>query len=525
MRKPLSQLKSYQALEKHAEVTASKSMRDLFAQDQKRFASFSLQLDSLLFDYSKNRITQETLDIFAELFDECEVASWREKMFAGEQINATEKRAVQHTALRDLNNPASDIANKQHEVLQQIEAFVEKIHSSQITDVVNIGIGGSHLGPMAVCDALSDMAAPGINVHFVANVDAYEINQVLKKLSPEKTLFIVTSKSFGTQETLTNAITAKKWFEENKTASEKIEDHFVAVSANVDKAVKFGIAEQQIFPMWDEIGGRYSLWSAVGLSIALYLGTDAFRQLLQGANAMDVHFKTASAKENIPVLMALLEVWNQLLGSTAHAVLPYDTRLQYLPAYLQQLVMESNGKRIDRTGRELDVASSAVVFGDVGTNAQHSFFQLLHQGTQAISCDFIAVAKLSHENKTQHEMLLANMFAQTQALMLGQTLEEAQAQGDDEDAEHRIFPGNRVSNTILLTELTPYSLGLLLSMYEHKTFVHGVILNINSFDQMGVELGKRLATNILDKLQATSANLDQDSSTNALINFYKKHSS
>ena len=524
MRKPLSQLKSYQALQNHADETASQNMRELFSQDAGRFSSFSLQLESLLLDYSKNRITQDTLDMLVDLFDECEVVTWREKMFAGEKINSTEKRAVQHVALRDLNNTSSALAQKQNEVLRQIESFVNKVHASDISDVVNIGIGGSHLGPMVVCDALAEKAAAHINVHFVANVDAYEINQVLKKLSPEKTLFIVTSKSFGTQETLTNATTAKKWFEKNKTAGEKLEDHFVAVSANVDKAVEFGIGEQQIFPMWDEIGGRYSLWSAVGLSIALYLGTDAFRQLLQGANVMDKHFNTAPANENIPVLLALLEIWNQhFLGSTAHAVLPYDTRLHYLPAYLQQLVMESNGKYIDRAGNELDVSSSVVVFGDVGTNAQHSFFQLLHQGTQAISCDFIGVVKLYHENKTQHEMLLANMFAQTQALMMGQTLEEAQAQGGSEDAEARQFPGNRVSNTILLTELTPYTLGMLLAMYEHKTFVQGIILNINSFDQMGVELGKRLATNILDKLQSDKPKLDQDSSTNALIEFFHKN--
>lgn len=523
MRKPLSQLKSYQVLQKHANALAQQSMRDLFSRDPERFSSFSLQLESLLFDYSKNRITQETLEMLLNLCDECEVSNWRDKMFAGEKINSTEKRAVQHTALRNLNDTESVLTKKQNKVLQQIEAFVNKIHASEISDVVNIGIGGSHLGPMVVCDALAEMAAPGVSVHFVANVDAYEINQVLKKLSPEKTLFIVTSKSFATQETLTNAITAKKWFEENRQAGEKLEDHFVAVSANVDKAVEFGIGEQQIFPMWDEIGGRYSLWSAVGLSIALYLGTDAFKQLLHGANAMDKHFKNEQAKDNIPVLLALLEIWNQhFLGSTAHAVLPYDTRLHYLPAYLQQLVMESNGKYIDRAGKELDVPSSVVVFGDVGTNAQHSFFQLLHQGTQTISCDFIGVVKLNHDNQTQHEMLLANMFAQTQALMLGQTMEEAQAQSS-EDAEHRTFPGNRVSNTILLTELTPYTLGMLLAMYEHKTFVQGVILNINSFDQMGVELGKRLATNILDKLQATNPSMDQDSSTNALIEFYKKY--
>jgi glucose-6-phosphate isomerase len=498
-------------------------MREMFAQDVNRYSKFSLQVDGLLFDYSKNRINSDTIDKLVALFDECDVPAWRNKMFSGEKINATENRAVQHTALRNLESKSSDLTKKQLAVLLLIEAFVEKIHKSNITDIVNIGIGGSHLGPMFVCDALQGIASPNLNVHFVANVDGEEINRVLSKLNPGNTLFIVTSKSFTTQETLTNAKFARKWLLKSKNI--KSEDHFVAVTANVEKACKFGISEENIFPMWDEIGGRYSMWSAVGLSIALFLGVDAYKGLLKGAHAMDEHFKSEPAGNNIPVLMALLDVWNQhFIGTSAHAILPYDVRLTYLPAYLQQLVMESNGKSVDRQGSALDVPSSAVLFGDVGTNAQHSFFQLLHQGTHNVSCDFIGIVKPGHANRPQHDMLLANMIGQTQALMQGQTLEEAQQEvRDDEHATHKVFSGNRISNTIFLKELTPYSLGMLLAMYEHKTFVHGVLLNINSFDQMGVELGKRLANNLLDKIQSDDPINDEDSSTTGLISFYKNN--
>ena len=396
-------------------------------------------------------------------------------MFSGENINATENRAVQHVALRNLEDKNSDLTKKQLAVLLLIEAFVEKIDKSDITDVVNIGIGGSHLGPMFVCDALQKFSKPNINLHFVANIDAEEINRVLIHLNPATTLFIVTSKSFGTQETLTNALTARTWLESGALPNN--EDHFVAVTANTDKAKNFGIAEDNIFPMWDEIGGRFSLWSAVGLSIALLVGIDAFKSMLKGAHAMDEHFLHAPANENIPVLMALVDIWNQhFLGTTAHAILPYDVRLTYLPAYLQQLFMESNGKSVDKDGNTLTTPSSPIVFGGVGTNSQHSFFQLLHQGTPSVSCDFIGVVRPVHNNQVQHDMLLANMIGQTQALMRGQTLEEALEEvGNNKNAEHKVFAGNRVSNTIFLTELGPYSLGMLLAMYEHRAFVQGVL--------------------------------------------------
>lgn len=519
MRDSLIQLSSYRALASHFEEIKSHSLRDMYAQDKSRFSRFSVQLDGLLFDYSKNRINATTIEKLVALFDECDVPAWRNKMLAGEKINSTEDRAVQHVALRNLEDKKSLLTKKQLAVLILIEAFTEKVYQSNITDVVNIGIGGSDLGPMFVCDALQQYAKPEIRVHFVANVDAEEISRVVSKLNPANTLFIVTSKSFTTQETLTNAKYARKWLLKNTDL--KNEDHFVAVSANVEKARKFGIAEENIFPMWDEIGGRYSLWSAVGLSIALSLGIDAFKELLSGAHAMDEHFINTPADKNIPVLMALLDLWNQhFFAAATHAILPYDVRLTYFPAYLQQLVMESNGKSVDREGNALKVPSASVVFGDVGTNAQHSFFQLLHQGTHNVSCDFVGIAKPAHDNQVQHDMLLANMIGQTQALMMGQTLQEV---GEQEHAEHKVFSGNRVSNTIFLKELTPYTLGMLIAMYEHKTFVHGVLLNINSFDQMGVELGKRLANNLLDKIKDQSTVTDEDSSTNGLIEFYKQN--
>ena len=496
-------------------------MRELFAQDKQRFSKFSIQHGDLLFDYSKNRITDVTITKLVDLYQECDVSSWRTKMFAGDEINSTENRAVQHVALRDLSNQSSNIAKQQCKVLEQMEAFISKLEASCITDVVNIGIGGSHLGPQFVCDALQAFSTSKFKLHFVANVDAEEINRVLNELKPKNTLFIVTSKSFSTQETLANAITAKKWLENN--SDEKNEDHFIAVSANVDRAVEFGIAKENIFPMWDAIGGRFSLWSAVGLSIAVAIGMQHFKSLLEGACTIDDHFCNAPVDENIPALMALLDIWNQhFIGATAHAVLPYDVRLTYLPAFLQQLVMESNGKSVDREGNSLTAPSSAVLFGDVGTNAQHSFFQLLHQGTQSVSCDFIGVVNAVHDNTQQHEMLLANMLAQTQALMLGQTRDEV---GDQAHAEHKVFSGNRVSNTIFLKELTPHALGMLLALYEHKTFVHGILLNINSFDQMGVELGKKLANNLIGNFNQPETVPDQDSSTDGLFKFYQENKS
>lgn len=519
---PLSRLTSYQALHAHAAEVRAHTLRDLFACDPHRFDAFSQRYEGLLFDYSKNRITEETIDGLLALYSEREVDSWRDRMFAGARINSTEHRAVRHAALREPHGSASAWTAKQRQVLQCMDAFVAEVHAGDFTDVVNLGIGGSQLGPMLVCDALADSAETGLCMHFVANADATEMNRVLSGLNPVTTLFIVTSKSFDTQETLTNANLARDWLSRHIPSRDDVVRHFAAVSANRAKAVAFGVLPQRIFPIWDEVGGRFSLWSAAGLSIALYLGMSAFKELLRGANAMDVHFKNAPPRENIPVLLALLDVWNQhFLHAAVHVVLPYDVRLRYFPAYLQQLQMESNGKFVDRAGRKLEVPSSAVVFGDVGTNAQHSFFQLLHQGTHTISCDFIGVVKACHDNVRQHETLLANMIAQTRALMWGQTLAEARLRGDAELAAYRMFPGNRVSNTILLPELTPYSLGVLLATCEHRVFVQGIILDINSFDQMGVELGKELALDMLARMRGDAPVADQDSSTNALLDFCK----
>ncbi len=507
MRKPLSQLKSYQALASHAQEIKSQTIQSFFENDQNRFDSFSTELGPILVDYSKNHILPETITKLVALHDECDVPIWRDKMFAGEKINNSEQRAVQHIALRDLEGD-SEISKSQSAVLENMQNFCEEVYAGEITDVVNIGIGGSHLGPMLVCDALSTYANNNVKVHFVSNVDATEMERVLVKLNPANTLFIVTSKSFTTQETLTNAETAKQWFMQNPQLAKNIDQHFVAVTANVEQAKAFGVNDKYIFPMWDEIGGRYSLWSAVGLSIALYIGMSNFKQLLQGANEMDRHFTNQPANENLPVLLALIDLWyQQFFSALSYAVLPYDVRLRYLPFYLQQLVMESNGKSVDRDDNPLEVSSSPVVFGDVGTNAQHSFFQLLHQGTHYINCDFIGVVKPVHINFAQHEILMSNLMSQTQALMQGQNE----------------ISGNRPSTTIFLQELTPHSLGMLLAMYEHKVFAQGIILNINSFDQMGVELGKRLASSLVGKIKSTETIQDEDLSTNGLINFYKKY--
>ncbi len=499
-------------------------MREWFAQDPKRFSMFSREQEHFLFDFSRNRICGETLDKLLALSEECEVEAWRDRMFAGECINLTENLPVQHVALRDLEDATSGLAESQNRVLECMETLALQVREQGLTDVVHLGAGGSHLGQKLVCDAFCDEALPGLNMHFVANVDTTEIQRVLHGRVPHRTLFIVASKSFSTPETLSNAGIARNWLMQDDKANECIERHFVGITANVERALAWGLQEHRVLPMWNSVGGRFSVWSAAGLSIVLYLGMPAFRELLRGAREMDRHFRTAAAGENLPVLLALLGIWNQhFLDTAAHVVLPYDMRLRYLPAYLQQLELESNGKCVDRAGRALDVPDAAIVFGEVGTNAQHGFFQFLHQGGRAASCDFIGVVRPGRGRRSQHEMLLSNMIAQTRALMFGQTLEEVRAQGNAACAEHKVFPGNRTSNTILLRQLTPYSLGQLMALYEHKVFVQGVLLNINSFDQPGVELGKRLAKHLLDDLQTADLDTDLDSATRALLAYYKKH--
>ena len=524
MRRPLAELASYQALRSHAQEIEKRTLREWFARDPMRFETFSRELEHFLFDFSRNRICERTVDKLLALASECEVESWRDRMFAGERINLTEDRAVEHTALRATDPASGKSGRLQNRILGCMEALAGEIRDQGFTDVVHLGTGGSHLGPRLVCDAFSDAARPGLSMHFVANADATEINRVLKGRDVDRTLFIITSKGFATPETLANAQVAKNWLLQGERAKQGIARHFVAVTSRPERAVAWGIPESRILPVWDSVGGRFSVWSAAGLGIVFCIGMPAFREFLRGAEKMDHHFETAPAGQNVPLLLALLDLWNQqFMGTVAQVVLPYDTRLRHLPGYLQQLEMESNGKHVDRAGRALDVPGSAIVFGEVGTNAQHGFFQYLHQGSHALHCEFIGVVRPGHAHRAQHELLLSNMIAQARALMNGQTLEEVRAQGQDVHAEHRVFPGNRTSNTILIKELTPYSLGQLLALYEHKVFVEGIVLDINSFDQPGVELGKRLAASLLKSLQAQDSVQNLDPATCALLDYYRKH--
>ena len=524
MRKPLAELASYQALRAHAQEIEKRTLREWFARDPMRFETFSRELEHFLFDFSRNRICERTVDKLLTLASECEVESWRDRMFAGECINLTEDRAVQHTALRATGSASGELGRSQNRILGCMEALAEEIREQGFSDVVHLGTGGSQLGPRLVCDAFSDEARPGLNMHFVANADATEINRVLRGRDANRTFFIITSKGFATPETLANAQIAKNWLLQGVGTKQGIARHFVAVTSRPERAAAWGIPESRILPVWDSVGGRFSVWSAAGFGIVLYLGMPAFREFLRGAEEMDHHFRTATARQNVPLLLALLDLWSQhFMGTVAKVILPYDTRLRHLPGYLQQLEMESNGKGVDRAGHALDVPGSAIVFGEVGTSAQHGFFQYLHQGSHALHCEFIGVVRAGHAHRAQHELLLSNMIAQARALMHGQTLEEVQAQDRTAHAEHRVFPGNRTSNTILIKELTPYSLGQLLALYEHKVFVEGIVLDINSFDQPGVDLGKHLAARLLESLQAQDPAQDLDPATCALLDYYRKH--
>ncbi len=540
----LNHLKIWQRLQAHYETVRDMHMRGLFAADPHRFEHFSLRMDDLLLDYSKNRINRETLDLLLELAREREVELWRDKMFAGEHINVSEDRAVLHVALRNRSNrpiydQGKDVMPEVNAVLAQMRRFVDKVHSGQwtgftgkpITDVVNIGIGGSHLGPEMVCRALTPYGHPRLNVHFVSNVDGTAIRETFRKVDPETVLFVVVSKTFTTQETLTNAHTAREWLLDYHEDEAAVARHFVAVSTNERGVREFGIDTDHMFRFWDWVGGRYSLWSAVGLSIALYIGMDRFEALLEGAHAMDEHFRLTPLDENMPVILALIGIWYiNFFGAETHAVLPYDQYLERFPAYFQQGDMESNGKHVDREGRAVDFATGPVVWGEPGTNGQHAFYQLIHQGTRLIPCDFIAPAVSHNPVGEHHRILLSNFFAQPEALMRGRTLEEVTAellaQGMDEAAAHRlaphkVMPGNRPSNSLLMEKITPYSLGRLIALYEHKIFVQGVIWGIDSFDQWGVELGKQLARTILPELADERPVTSHDSSTNGLINHYK----
>jgi glucose-6-phosphate isomerase len=535
----------WQKLQAHYQDMRRLHMRDLFAADPQRFERFSLSLDDFLLDYSKNRIMPETLSLLLELAAFCDVPGWIAKMFAGEKINHTEQRAVLHVALRNRSKRPIEVDSE--DVMPDVNAMLDKMRrfsdairtrtwtgytGQPITDVVNIGVGGSDLGPLMASEALHPYALHDLRVHFVSNVDENHITDTLEILKAETTLFIIVSKSFTTQDTLVNAETARNWFLKFGGDKTAISKHFVAVSNNTPAATSFGIDPDNIFKMWDWVGGRYSLWSAVGLSIAISIGMDNFEQLLQGAHDMDEHFRAAPLAQNMPVILALLGIWyNNFHKAHTYAVLPYDQHLRYLPDYLRQADMESNGKRVDRDGAQVNYSTGPIVFGQLGITGQHAFYQLMHQGKKLIPADIIAPITNVRCISSHHRVLMANVFAQAEAFMRGKTEAEARAellaQGIDGEMldillPHKIFPGNKPTNTILFRTLDPRTLGRLIALYEHKIFVQGVIWNINSFDQWGVELGKQLAKHVLDELQDTTPVSSHDSSTNGLINYYKR---
>ena len=541
----LTQLSAWRALGDHYRTMAEVHMRDLFTQDPDRFHRFSLHFGDILFDYSKNRITQKTVSLLLELAEEAGLAEAIAAMFSGRKINTTENRAVLHVALRNRSNrpifvDGQDVMPAVNRVLAQMRRFSEAVRSGvwrgysgeRVADVVNIGIGGSDLGPKMVTCALTPYVTPEMRFHFVSNVDGTDIAETLKRVHPETTLFLIASKTFTTQETMANAHTARAWFLATAGDEAAIAKHFVALSTNRQRVIEFGIDPDNMFEFWDWVGGRYSLWSAIGLSIVLAIGMEQFEALLSGAHAVDEHFRAAPFSENIPVIMALLGIWyNNFFAAQSYAILPYDQYLAHFPAYFQQGDMESNGKSVTKAGEWVDYTTGPVVWGQPGTNGQHAFYQLIHQGTKLVPCDFLAPAQTHNPVGDHHRLLLSNFFAQTEALMRGKTAAEVradlQAQGvSGEELETLVpaktFSGNRPTNSLLFPLVTPHILGSLIALYEHKIFVQGVIWDINSFDQMGVELGKQLATAILPELSGTEAVTAHDSSTNGLIDYYKQ---
>jgi len=539
----LTDTASWQALEAHAEEMKKVHMRDLFAQDPNRFDKYSLKLNDILVDYSKNLMTEETKAKLLDLARERGLPARIQELFAAKKVNATENRLVLHTALRNRSNypvivNGKDVMPDINHVLGRMRELVDKVHSGAwkgstgkpITDIVNIGIGGSDLGSVMMTEALKPYGrAGGLHVHFISNVDGTHAVEVLRHLHRETTLFVITSKSFTTQETMTNARTARDWFLTRGGTLQAVAKHFIAVSANIKAATNFGIASENIFEFWDWVGGRYSLWSAAGLSTALYIGMDNFEALLEGAHDMDEHFRTAPLEENIPVILGMLGIWyNNFFDADSHALLPYDQYMHRFPAYIQQLDMESNGKSVTMDGEPVNYSTGPVVWGEPGTNGQHAFYQLIHQGTKLVPCDFIAPIETKNPVGRHHPILLTHFFAQAEALMLGKTEEEARAdlkgKTEEEIAKllpHLVFEGNRPSNSILFQMLTPKTLGSLIAMYEQKVFVQAEIWGLNAFDQWGVELGKVLAKKILAELDDYEEVTSHDSSTNALINYYK----
>ncbi len=521
-------------------------MRDLFAADPQRFAKFSMEFEGVLLDFSKNRVTGETMKLLYALAKDRDVPGWTRKMFSGEKINITENRAVLHVALRNRSNrpiivDGKDVMPEVNRVLQHMDEFSEAVRSGvwkgytgkAITDFVNIGIGGSDLGPVMVTEALKPYGRKGPKAHFVSNVDGTHIAETLKTLSPETTLFIVASKTFTTQETLTNAHSARDWFLAAAKDEKAVAKHFVALSTNEKEVKKFGIDPANMFEFWDWVGGRYSLWSAIGLSIALSVGFENFAELLEGANAMDNHFLNAEPEKNLPLTLGLIGVWyNNFFGAHTEAILPYDQYMHRFPAYFQQGDMESNGKGVTREGEKVDVSTGPVIWGEPGTNGQHAFYQLIHQGTQLVPADFLAPIETQNPLGEHHLILLSNFFAQTEALMRGKTADEVRKELEKDGMKgealeklipHKVFTGNRPTNSIMFPKLTPRALGMLIAMYEHKIFTQGIIWDINSFDQWGVELGKQLAKAILPELKAPGTVSSHDSSTNGLINHFKEY--
>jgi len=541
-----SNLKSWQALNQHAEDIQSIHMLGLFEQDSQRFNHLSIQLERFLFDFSKQRITSEIFSSLIKLCHETKVETWRDAMFAGEAINKTENRSVLHTALRNRSNTAlmvkgEDVTHQVNTELDKMESFVKKVRNGQycgysgkpLTDVVNIGVGGSNLGPQMVTEALKHISRDKIRSHYISNVDGTQIAEVLRPLDPETVLFIVSSKSFSTIETMTNAKTARQWMSSAAFDDKSIDNQFIAVTAKPEKAMADGFSENRIFKIWDWVGGRFSLWSAIGLPIALDLGFDKFVELLEGAHEMDQHFRSAPLEQNAPVIMALVALWNTtFLGCQSQAILPYDQTLHMLSAYLQQAEMESNGKSVSWNGEQIDYPTVASIWGGVGINGQHAFYQYLHQSKNIIPADFIGTVESATKVKGHHTPLMANFFAQTQALMTGvdekQVRKDLKAKGRQPDfidnlAPHKVHEGNRPTNTILLKKLDTWTLGSLIAMYEHKIFVQGILLQICSFDQWGVELGKGLAVKIQNELNHGELNTHHDSSTQHLIEYYQKY--
>ena len=543
----LTALPAWHALRRHVDQVADLHMRDLFAQDPTRFERLHVQFRDLLVDYSKNRVLDKTMELLLDLARQSGLEERRAEMFAGERLNWTERRAALHVALRNRSGMAMQVAGRDvmpdvERVLRQMRRFSEAVRSGEwrgftgapVRAIVNIGIGGSDLGPLMATEALKPYCADGLTLRFVSNIDGSHLSEALESLDPASTLFIVSSKSFATTETLTNALSARQWLLDALGEPAAVARHFVAVSTNERAVTDFGIDRDNMFVFWDWVGGRYSLWSAIGLSIAVAIGMDRFEEFLAGGHAMDLHFRDAPLAANIPVILGVLGVWySNFFAAETHAILPYDQYLHRLPAYLQQADMESNGKRIDREGEVVDYTTGPIIWGEPGTNGQHAFYQLIHQGTRMVPADLIAPIQSHNPLGRHHQILLANCLAQSEALMRGRDWDEARrelAGSDLSEAEreallpHRVFPGNRPTNTILFRKLDPFTLGMLIAMYEHKIFVQGTIWRVNSFDQWGVELGKRLAKVILSELDREPPPGSHDPSTNALIEYVKQHS-